>query len=91
MLTQLIQLQLRHLHQPAHLLPTPLEIIHAKRIDRDHLDAGLVADLEDLGEGLEAQVVAFDSLDAVRFGEASVAVHDEGDVLRDWALAEGAD
>lgn len=35
--------------------------------------------------------MSFNRLDMVVAREAPVAVHDEGDMLRDWALAKGAD
>lgn len=91
MLTQLLQLDLRNLHERVHLVQRPLKVLDAKRVDRDDPDPTLIAHLEDFGERLEAHVVAFDGLDVGEAREATVAVHDEGDVARDGALAEGVD
>lgn len=91
MLHQLRELHLGHVHQRIDLVLGPLEVLDGEGVDGDHLDAGFVADLEDLGERFEALVVALDDLDAVLASESSVPIHDKGDVLGYGTLTQGAD
>lgn len=44
-----------------------------------------------LGQCLKTQVMSFDSLNAVVFGEPSVPIHHEGDMFRYRALTQCAD
>lgn len=44
-----------------------------------------------LGHGFKAEVVSFQGLNLVVSGISPISIHDEGDMLRDWALLEGPD
>ena len=48
-LSQLLELDLGHGHQRVHLVFGALEVLNAERVDGHHLDAGLVANLQNLG------------------------------------------
>lgn len=85
MLRELYHLRARHIHKRVDFSPPPLEVLDTEGVDGDGVDAGIVADFEDSSKGFETEVVPFDGFEVVRFGVASVAVHDEGDVARDGA------
>lgn len=88
MLNELLELHLGQLHQAVDLILGPVEVFQTKSIDGDHLDTTLVANLQNPGQSLEAEVMAFYCLDLVTSGISSVAVHFESDMAWDRSLAQ---
>lgn len=90
-LTHLGESRLGHVHQAVDFVFAPLEVLDAEGVDGDVFHAAFVTHLQHPRERFKAHVVPFDGLDLVTASPASVAVHDEGDVLGDGAAFEGAD
>jgi len=90
-LSELRELDARHVHERVHLAAAALEVLHAECVDGDVRYACAVAELEGAGESLEAERMSFHGFEAALPRETPVAVHDEGDVCGDWADAESGD
>lgn len=90
MLKKLLQLVLGHLHKTLHLIFGTIEVFDTKRIDRDNLDATIVAYFKDARQSLKPHMMPCYSLNLMASGIPPVAVHFEGDMARDRPLAQSS-
>lgn len=104
--SQLLELDLGHGHERVDFMLGALEVLDAESVDSHDLDAGFVANLEYLrvwsiwqctpwwctytSERLKTQVVPFYSLNVVISRKPPVAVHHEGNMLRNRPLLKRA-
>ena len=87
-LTHLHQSRLGHVHQAVDFIFAPLEVFDAESVDGDVFDAALVTHFQNSRKSFKSHIVAFHGFDLVAPRPAPVAIHNEGDVLRDWSASQ---
>ena len=77
-------------HQRVHLVLGPVPILGGKRVEREILDAELARRADDFARRIRAAPVPLHARQSVLLGPAPVAIHDDGDVLRQRRAGLGA-
>jgi hypothetical protein len=83
------QIEFQQMHQGGDFGPWPVPVLTGERVERQVLHAELAAGAHDGADAVRTAPVPFHARQAALLGPASVAVHDDGDVLRNL-LGRGA-
>ena len=82
LLDLLVEVFRKEVHEEIDLGPRPLPVLRRECVDRQHLDAEVNARLHDALERLDALRMARRAEEALPFGPAAVAIHDDGHMAR---------
>ena len=77
-------------HQRIHLVLGPVPVLGGKGVEREILDAEFPRRADDFARRIRAAPVPLDARQTMLFRPAPVAVHDDGDVLRQRRAGFGA-
>ena len=77
-------------HQRVHFIFGPVPVLGRKSVEREIFDADFARRADDFARGIRAAPMTLDARQTMLLRPAAVAVHDDGDVLRQRRAGFGA-